>query len=126
METRIPPDSKPALQCEKLAIQIWFENDAKRGLVYVSEALGSAAENLKKEDRQVRSPVRVQKAADGSDGRSIVIQYDGETRLDDKGKPVVWVLVMPDRETFLWHRVDWPFGAFTPPSRRCPARNLVG
>jgi hypothetical protein len=50
---------------------------------------------------------------------TIRVQYDGEQRLDANGKPVVWKLFMPDRDTFYWHRVDWPPRATTAAVRRC-------
>lgn len=44
----------------------------------------------------------------------------GETRVDDKGVPVKWDLVLVGRNRIAWHRADWPDGALTGMLRPCP------
>lgn len=44
----------------------------------------------------------------------------GETRLTDKGEPVVWDLVLTSPNTYAWHRTDWPDGGRTKEITRCP------
>lgn len=46
-------------------------------------------------------------------------QLDNEPRLDDRGTPVVWHIVVVDADTYCWGRDDWPEGACTPPRKRC-------
>lgn len=48
------------------------------------------------------------------------VRMDGESRLDDKGNPVVWHVVLVDQDTYCWSRDDWPAGECTPPRKRCP------
>lgn len=55
----------------------------------------------------------------------VVLEYDGEDRLDDADRPVVWHLVMTDRDTYFWRRQDWPPGKTMPPTVRCPAEDLT-
>lgn len=43
----------------------------------------------------------------------------GEDRLDDKGNPVKWDLVVQSKSTFCWHREDWPKGSCTTSMIRC-------
>jgi hypothetical protein len=50
---------------------------------------------------------------------SMRMQIEGESRLTDTGKPVVWDLVMRGRNEYRWHRTDWRYGAYTPPIRQC-------
>lgn len=47
-------------------------------------------------------------------GNRITMRIVGEKRLDDKGQPVVWDLVLLNEEEYAWHRLDWPRGALTP------------
>jgi hypothetical protein len=49
-------------------------------------------------------------------------QIRGETRLDAKGSPVVWDLVLASPDVYYWHRADLPFFSVTRPVRRCLAR----
>lgn len=35
------------------------------------------------------------------------IQYEGEKRLMDNGKPHVWIMVFVDKDHFTWVREDW-------------------
>jgi hypothetical protein len=43
----------------------------------------------------------------------------GETRRTDAGVPVVWDLVLKDRDRYTWHRTDWANGGHTAVLRRC-------
>lgn len=126
METADPPGSPRTTHCDKNALRIHFETDAVRGRMYVSELLRPLKPGETEADRIARSPVGVGKPASGVLSYAIMIQYDGEKRLDEQGKPVVWYLVMPDKDTFLWHRAGWPTDSFTAPSRRCPDPEAVG
>ena len=45
---------------------------------------------------------------------------EGETRKTAAGDPVVWVLIMLDRDTYAWRRTDWAPDGMTKPARRCP------
>jgi hypothetical protein len=54
-----------------------------------------------------------------TDHSAIRVQLENESRLDEKGKPVVWHIVVVDAETYCWGRDDWPQGACTPPRKRC-------
>lgn len=114
METTLEGETTPKLQCEKMAIRITIERGRDGKNVYVSEMLNR--ESLSPgEDGISRSVISLSYY-----GHAILLQYDGETRLDPAGKPVVWRLAMPDRNSFCWHREDWPEGAVTAISRRCP------
>lgn len=55
----------------------------------------------------------------GANHSSLRTQLENEPRLDDKGNPVVWHIVVVDADTYCWGRDDWPEGACTPPRRRC-------
>lgn len=94
--------------CDESAERIWFERDAQ-GLVYYSQS-GDSPKSRSRVGFDwflfVQRPV-------------IRVQYDGERRKDANGRPVAWELFMPDRDTFYWHRIDWPLGATTAPVRRC-------
>lgn len=41
------------------------------------------------------------------DDQSITMSMDGEHRLDDEGKPVIWILSLQDNNTFVWDLVHW-------------------
>ena len=43
----------------------------------------------------------------------------GETRLDAKGQPVVWDLILASRDSYQWHQVGWPSLSRTKAVRRC-------
>jgi len=43
----------------------------------------------------------------------------GEKRLDEKGRPVVWDLVMLNENEYVWHRLDWRPGELTSRIHRC-------
>lgn len=43
----------------------------------------------------------------------------GETRLDAKGQPVVWDLILTSQDSYQWHQVGWPRYARTKTVRRC-------
>jgi hypothetical protein len=96
--------------CDGHAERIWFERD-KQGVVYYAE------------DEGVDSPTRRSRVAFDRilifERPVIRIQYEGETRLDENGKPVAWEVYMTDPDTFYWHRVGWPNGATTAAVRRC-------
>jgi hypothetical protein len=44
----------------------------------------------------------------------------GETRLTEKGTPVVWDLVLTSPNSYRWHRTDWADGEYTKVVDRCP------
>jgi hypothetical protein len=120
MEIAIPPETDARLQCEKAAIRISYETGPNDEVIYVSQHVGS--EPLPAGESGIaRSKIEV-----GPRALSIVLQYEGETRLDDKGKPVRWRLLMTDRDTFYWNREDWADGGVTAPSHRCPDPDLIG
>ena len=123
MQVAIPPATKRTLQCEHHAIRISFEKAADGALIYQSQHAG--IDPLPDgEDGISRS--KVDTVAIRGKSVAIVLQYDGEERLDDKGKPVRWWLIMPDRDTFYWHREDWAAGAVTAASHRCPDPDFIG
>ncbi|MFC3150036.1 hypothetical protein ACFOEK_03265 [Litoribrevibacter euphylliae] len=43
----------------------------------------------------------------------------GETRTTENGAPVVWDLILKDKNTFCWHRTDWPAGTCTQDLNKC-------
>jgi len=45
-----------------------------------------------------------------SSPRSLTIQYDGETRTDDAGKPVTWELVIVAPGLYRWRETSWEKG----------------
>ena len=54
------------------------------------------------------------------EGRSeLRLALENESRLDDDGNPVVWILRLVDENTFCWRRDDWRPGGCTPPRTRC-------
>jgi hypothetical protein len=120
MEIALPPETRATLQCEQLGMRVSFETGPDKKVVYVSQHVGK--EVLPPGESGVsRSKVEV-----GPNGLSIILQYEGEDRLDKKGNPVRWHLLMPDRDSFYWHREDWLNGGVTAISRRCPDKDLVG
>ena len=48
-------------------------------------------------------------------------RIQGEKRMDDAGKPVVWDFVSLDADAFCWHRADWANDGCTRPLVRCAA-----
>jgi hypothetical protein len=46
-------------------------------------------------------------------------QIRGERRQTPAGEPVVWDLVPTSRDSYRWHRVDWPSWMMTGEVRRC-------
>jgi hypothetical protein len=100
-----------SVRCDKFAERIWFERDDKGELIYHSQYEEPGSERSVSRVGVSRFPF--------PERPTIRLQYQGETRLDDKGKPVAWEVIMVERDTFYWHRVDWPPGATTPPVRRC-------
>lgn len=43
-----------------------------------------------------------------TDGQSIIMLRDDETRLTDKGQPVLWEMrATDDPDGYCWHRTDW-------------------
>lgn len=44
----------------------------------------------------------------------------GESRKTDDGKVVVWDLVLKSKDSFCWHRTDWPNEACTRVLNKCP------
>jgi hypothetical protein len=48
-------------------------------------------------------------------------QIRGETRLTEKGEPVVWDLVLTSADSYQWRRTDLPSFAGSAPIHRCPA-----
>lgn len=117
------PDTEPKLGCDDHAISIAVTKNSNGSFQYTSRHAGKA-KLPDGEDGVATSPICIMTS--GGKARSIMVQYEDETRLDDKGKPVRWMLLMPDRETFYWHRADWPTGAVTAPSHRCPDPDFVG
>jgi hypothetical protein len=123
MMRRDPPESTEGplfLDCRQHAMEIRFDRDADGRLVYESKAIGTGAAERTPEQRISRGPVRNLIANPRGPGVILVVQYDGEPRLDDEGNPVTWELILIDANTFHWQRADWPNDAFTPASHRCP------
>jgi hypothetical protein len=112
--------------CSESAMVIRILKDETGALLYEAEHIGSEVAGIPKEDLFDRSRIWMVLPDRSGRPRAIRIHYDGETRLDARGKPVVWDLLMPDRDTFYWHRADWPAGSVAAPSRRCPKADLVG
>ncbi|MBI2306127.1 MAG: hypothetical protein HYU78_02380 [Rhodocyclales bacterium] len=54
-----------------------------------------------------------------SEGNTITMLVNGETRRTDYGDRVVWVLILKDPATYKWRRTDWPPSNSTPNVRRC-------
>lgn len=52
-------------------------------------------------------------------GNRITMRIVGEKRLDEKGRPVVWDLVMLNENEYVWHRLDWRPGELTSRVHRC-------
>ncbi|HEY4672492.1 MAG TPA: hypothetical protein VIG78_10530 [Gemmatimonadaceae bacterium] len=48
----------------------------------------------------------------------------GETRLTDKGVPVVWDLVLFGPDEYHWHRADWQSWMYTAGVRRCGSKTV--
>lgn len=46
-------------------------------------------------------------------GNRITMKIIGEKRLDENGQPVVWDLVMLNKNEYAWHRLDWSDGVLT-------------
>lgn len=111
--------------CETASTRISIRQSGANA-IYLSEFLGVLPDGKVDEDRFSRSAIRRVAAAPGFGMEGIHVQYEGEDRLDDNGRPVAWILFMPDRDTFYWHMVGWPRGATTVPSRRCPDPDLIG
>ena len=64
-------------------------------------------------DREARYEVR------GRTRTSIRGFIIDETRRTDAGDLVVWDLVLTSRDSYRWHRTDWPAGAYTGEVIRC-------
>jgi hypothetical protein len=113
------PSGKPKIDCSSdLVVRIRIERN-ENTLIYISKYENEA-------DPGSRSVIKASSPnGDVNKPGAIVLQYEGEKRLDDKGKPVVWHLLMTDRDTFYWHRADWPNGGTTEPSHRCPEPERV-
>ena len=112
--------------CSEPAMVIRILKHETGALLYEAEHIGSEVAGIPKEDLFDRSRIWMVLPDRSGRPRAIGIQYEGETRLDARGKPVVWDLLMPDRDTFYWHRADCPAGSGTAPSRRCTKADLVG
>lgn len=50
---------------------------------------------------------------------SLRMRIVGETRRTDAGEPVVWDLVLLSRDSYCWHRTDWPSQGCTGRVLRC-------
>jgi hypothetical protein len=117
----------PKVDCKKQASRIWFESSGNGDLTFFSRQEGEMRENnYFNGSRQVQSDVRFIPDIWKTGMGAIRVQYVGETRLDEQGKPVAWILFMPNRNMFYWHREGWPEGAVTAPSYRCPDPSLIG
>lgn len=119
------PWSKPALRCDRGATRIRFERSGG-DLTYTAVPVLTAPLPAGAVIVPARSKVKIVKTVPGFGMGGIEIQYDDETRLDASGKPVVWILVMPDSDTFYWHRKDWKPGFTTAASKRCPDSEKIG
>lgn len=51
----------------------------------------------------------------------IVAQLRGENRMDIRGDPVEWRLILFNKNAFCWHREDWEAEQCTVPRVRCEA-----
>ena len=85
-------------------------------------------------DRDQMFVTRLAEAPDSTGSRKSRSTYDvldhsrshirglivGETRLTEKGEPVVWDLVLLSEDAFAWHRTDWSDYVLTESLRRCP------
>jgi len=52
---------------------------------------------------------------------SLRMRIVGESRRTDAGEPVVWDLVLLSRDSYCWHRTDWPPQGCTGRVLRCSA-----
>jgi len=50
---------------------------------------------------------------------SLRMRIVGETRRTHAGEPVVWDLVLLSRDSYCWHRTDWPSQGCTGRVLRC-------
>jgi hypothetical protein len=112
------PDSLP-FDCTSTAVlNVKLEHD-EDSITYISWYDGEP-------ERMFRGILSTLSKNNGLDEPGVVVlEYDGENRLDDAGKPVVWHLVMTDSDTFFWRRRDWPPGKAMPPTVRCPSSDVT-
>jgi len=52
-------------------------------------------------------------------GNRLHLELENETRLDERGEPVTWDLVMLSSDEFCWSRSDWPEDGCTASVFRC-------
>ena len=99
-----------------------------------SDDCGSSPERIRfSEDRNTMFLSHAPARADGSREPHRTVTYDivgrtgnrlgmaleGETGLDDSGKPVTWDLVLLGSSEYCWHRSDWPASGCTKSIVRC-------
>jgi hypothetical protein len=113
----VPREPATPLPCDTEYVTIWTKTEDGK-LIYYSRWA---------EDAKVsRSEIKTVTFKSGETFSGIHIKYDGETRKDDEGNPVEWLLVMPDNDSFYWQRRDWPFGYRTDMRKRCSSNDLLG
>jgi hypothetical protein len=101
-------------QCDVDPQTLSFSDDG-RTLHARYRILGTTYEAGKSDKAHYRYRVGAQR------GNLLHLELEGETRLDAAGQPVTWELALIDRDTFCWHRNDWPKAdACSPPMIRCP------
>jgi hypothetical protein len=108
------PGGKPKIDCNSdVVVRIRIVRN-ENSFTYISKYENPV-------DPEIRSTIQANSPNnDVNQPGAIVLRYEGEERLDSKGRPIVWHLLMTDRNTFYWHREDWADGVTTPPSHRCP------
>ncbi|MGQ7301132.1 hypothetical protein [Marinobacter nauticus] len=93
--------------CDKNPHTLTFSENGKKAYLEFIKPQGESDENI-----TVYSVHEIK-------GNRITMSIDGEERLDDEGNPVVWDLVLLNKNEYVWHRHDWSFYQFTPPVVRC-------
>ncbi|MAT34824.1 MAG: hypothetical protein CMK06_06735, partial [Ponticaulis sp.] len=115
----VDPEEEPDTEtnCGTDFQEIRLERD-NNTLVYFSQWSGA--------EEEARSDVNVMHSVQGELLPTIILQYDGEMRLDDTGQLVQWALFMPDDDHYYWSRLDWPTGRRTAMRVRCPDTVMIG
>lgn len=98
------------LACENNPHSIKFRNNFTEIILKFDNKINSA-------DATVSDTVQYKLIS--KNGNRITMKMVGEKRIDDKGQPVIWDLVMLNKQEYAWHRHDWKPGALTPRIHLC-------
>lgn len=96
----------------RIAISIESREDS---LWYVAEHRGAVVKNPEPHEQ----PVEQGTHAGGIPLPALFIEYENETRLDPEGNPVSWLLLMYDKDSFVWSATHWNLKGTTPVRTRC-------